>query len=108
MYERRRGERPQEPESLPAMDGALRSADWLHLGQSLAEPPQQVYQGMVGPPGSEALIFLFMNVVAWLTAGADIFIDGTRKVSRRTPASQMLAIVTSWMDHVSAKNGFRQ
>lgn len=104
MYDLRRGERPPAPQSVEDVDRSLRDPAWLHLGRSLTadEAPAQLYQGMVGPPGMRSLLFVFLNVVQWLTATCHIFADGTFKVVRGMPGvEQLFVILTSWNDTVS-------
>lgn len=100
---RRRGERPPLPATLVELDRQLRSPQYLHLGRGLEAPYSQLYRGLVGRPGAQAAIFLFPEVVEWLPVTAEIFIDGTMKVTRFMiqEVCQIVSLVTSWMDHVS-------
>ena len=53
-YDRRKGERPPNPNSLGDIDVLLRSPDWEHLGKS--SEGEQLYQGLTGPPGLESSV----------------------------------------------------
>ncbi|XP_052131064.1 uncharacterized protein LOC127751471 [Frankliniella occidentalis] len=75
--------------------------DFSHLGQSLVGNVQ-VYNGCVGPAHLRSLVFVFSDVLEWMSATAEVFIDGTIKVAKHLPADcqQVLSVVTSWNDHV--------
>lgn len=102
MHDKRRGERPPRPQTLAQLQDILLSVEWRHLGQSLTEPRSQLFVGLVGPDGEKSAVFLFPEVVQWLSRGSDLFLDGTMKVVRHLidEIAQVYSLVTSWLDHV--------
>lgn len=75
----RRHQQPQLVYTVAEFAETLESNRYEHLGYAgLEEDSPRLFQGLVGPPGRRAALFVFREVLEWLSHVTNIyFVDGT-------------------------------
>ncbi|KAK3915703.1 Titin, partial [Frankliniella fusca] len=101
VLDRRRADKPPPPRTIEEMDRVLRSPQYEHLGRS-RDGEQALYDGMLGPPGARVLLWVFRNVLAFISADYPLFSDATFDIVPALPIGlhQLFVVVTTYLDHV--------